>query len=89
VDFGLLMNRRGERAVEAACRAARESGCDGVVIAGNATADLLALVKKYAEALTVKVAPASDSASARAALEAGADLVGTEDPAAMLQDHAL
>ena len=89
VDFGLLMNRRGERAVEAACRAARESGCDGVVIAGNATADLLALVKKYAEALTVKVAPASDPASARAALEAGADLVGTEDPAAMLQDHVL
>ena len=89
VDVGLLMHRSGERAVEAACRGARESGCDGLVIAADATADLLALVKKYAEALTIKVSPVNDPASARAALQAGANFVGTEDPAAVLRDDAL
>jgi deoxyribose-phosphate aldolase len=85
------MRRRGERAVEVACRAARESGCDGAMsgsATGDATGEVLALMKKYGESLTIKAQVINDPSAARAALEAGADRVGTEDPAAVLMDEA-
>ena len=89
VDLEMLLHRRGERAVEIACRATRESGFDGIVIAGAAnpaTDELLAVVRNYAQALTIKVSKMDDSAEARSILAAGADRIETEDPEAVLRD---
>jgi deoxyribose-phosphate aldolase len=84
IDIGLVMRRgaeRTERSLEAACRATRESGCDGIVLAGDATADALALVKRYSEGLSVKVVT-NDPA---AAFAAGADRAGVENLQALLE----
>jgi deoxyribose-phosphate aldolase len=94
VDVGILMGRensedRGNRVLESACRSAREGGCDGIVIAGiagiagDATEATLALVKGYAQSLTVK-AMADTAVAARALLAAGAERVGVAVPQAVL-----
>jgi len=94
-ETALLWRLGGERAVECACRATRESGCDGIVTAtglidpaaaGEAASlpEILARLKRHGEALTIKAAVVDDPAAARAALEAGADRVGTTQPLALL-----
>ena len=90
VETALLaqLGDRAERAFEVACRATRESGCDGIVTAsgfhpaGGATADAVRLLKRFGESLNIKAAGGVvDEARARLLLEAGADIVRI-DPAA-------
>jgi deoxyribose-phosphate aldolase len=94
VEFELLMELpldRREPTVEVACRAIRESGCDGMLTgtgyhpAGAASAESIMLVKKFGEGLTLKAALMDDVQSARGALESGADLVGSEAAAQVLE----
>jgi deoxyribose-phosphate aldolase len=93
-EFELLMEQpddRRELAVEVACRAIRESGCDGVITgtgyhpAGAASAESIALVKKYGEGLTLKAALMDDLESAQGALETGADMIGSEAATQLLE----
>ena len=72
--FLQLGDDRGERTIETACRAVRESGCDGIVISG---VEAISRAKRYGEALTIKAFLGDDVAAvAEAALTAGADFVG-------------
>jgi len=73
---------RAERAFEVACRAARESGCDGVVTAtgfhptGGATAEAVRMLKRFGESLVIKAAGGIvNEAQARQMLDAGADRI--------------
>ena len=73
---------RAERAFDVACRAARESGCDGVVSAtgfhpaGGASVDAVGLLKRYGESLVIKAAGGIvDEPLARQLIDAGADRV--------------
>jgi deoxyribose-phosphate aldolase len=73
----------GEKRIETACRAARESGCDfiktatGFHPAGGATAEAVALMKKHGGGLYVKAAGGIRTlADARKMLDAGADRLG-------------
>ena len=93
-EFELLMEQpddKREPAVEVACRAIRESGCDGVITgtgyhpAGAASAESIALVKKYGEGLTLKAALMDDLESAQGALETGADMIGSEAATQLLE----
>ena len=63
---------RLERIVETACRATRESGCDGIVVPPAFVPN----AKRFGDALTIKAAPVTDRAAALAALREGADRVG-------------
>jgi deoxyribose-phosphate aldolase len=86
VESAVLMKlgpQKGERAIEVACRAVRESGCDfiktstGFHPAGGASVEAVRLMKKYADGIQVKASGGiRDLASARAMLEAGADRLG-------------
>jgi deoxyribose-phosphate aldolase len=84
VETALLMKSDDPQAtIAAACRAVRESGCDGVVTstgfhpAGGASVEAVALLKQYGEALTIKAAGGIDAqATAEAMLASGADRVG-------------
>jgi deoxyribose-phosphate aldolase len=74
---------KGERAIETACRAVRESGCDfiktstGFHPAGGASLEAVRLMKKYGEGLLVKASGGiRDAATALAMIEAGADRLG-------------
>jgi deoxyribose-phosphate aldolase len=93
-EFELLMElppESREPAVEVACRAIRESGCDGVITgtgyhpAGAASAESIALVKKYGQGLTLKAALMDDVESAQGALASGADIIGSEAAAQLLE----
>ena len=71
-----------DAALDAACRAIRESGCDGVVTAtgfhpaGGATVEAVAGLKRHAESLLVITAGGvGDEDTARSLLSAGADRV--------------
>ena len=73
---------RAERAFDVACRAARESGCDGVVsatgfhAAGGASVHAVGLLKRYGESLVIKAAGGIvDELLARQMIDAGADRV--------------
>lgn len=73
----------GERRIEAACRAARESGCDfvktstGFHPAGGATIKAVQLLKKHSGGLYVKAAGGIRSYDdARSMIDAGADRIG-------------
>jgi hypothetical protein len=57
-----LGDDRRERTIETACRAVRESGCDGIVIAG---VDAIPVVKRCAEALTMKAFVGEDADAGR------------------------
>ena len=79
----------------AACRAARESGCDGVVSdsgfppAGAATAEQVKLLRDVAEGLTVIAAGGVETAEhAREMIRAGADAVWSERAAAIAVEWA-
>lgn len=95
VEAALLaqLGDRAERAFEFACRAARESGCDGIVSAsgfhpaGGATVDTIGLLKRFGESLMIKAAGGvTDEALARQLLDAGADCVRI-DPVAVAQER--
>jgi deoxyribose-phosphate aldolase len=84
VEGALLgqLGERSERAFEVACRAARESGCDGVVAAsgfhpaGGASVEAVRILKRFGESLVIKAAGGiTAEAQARAMLDAGADWV--------------
>jgi deoxyribose-phosphate aldolase len=71
---------RSERSLLAACRAVRESGCDGVVTAsgfhpaGGTGSDALAMLKEHGEGLTITaMGGVPNSSVAEAMLGAGAD----------------
>jgi deoxyribose-phosphate aldolase len=79
----------------AACRAVRESACDGVVTstgfhaAGGATVDAVKLIREIAEGLTVTAIAAVDTAeNAAELLRAGADAVWSERAAAIVVEWA-
>jgi deoxyribose-phosphate aldolase len=72
-----------DRAIECACRAVRESGCDfiktstGFHSAGGASLEVVRLMKKYGEGLAIKAsAGIRDLATALAMIDAGADRLG-------------
>jgi deoxyribose-phosphate aldolase len=78
----LQLGDRAERAFEIACRATRESGCDGVVSAsgfhpaGGASVEAIKLLKRFGESLNIKAAVGvRDEAQAQDLLQAGADCV--------------
>ncbi len=85
IESALLMGDvdRGEVRIEAACIAARESGCDfvktstGFHPAGGATVEAVRLTKKYAAGLGVKASGGIRTRDdAMAMIEAGADRLG-------------
>jgi deoxyribose-phosphate aldolase len=88
IDVPMLWSRRGERAVELACRAVREGGFDGIVIP-SADAHAMGLVKTHAQSLTIKVTGIDTAAGARTMLESGAVGVGVDADYlhAVLQDE--
>ena len=83
VETALLMSLgqgRNERAMLAACRAVRESGCDGMVTtsgfhpSGGTGADALAMLKQHGEGLTITAMGGVPNATvAEAMIGAGAD----------------
>jgi deoxyribose-phosphate aldolase len=78
VDVHLLWNRRGERAVELACRAVREGGFDGIVIPAAGDSHAMGLVKTHGQSLTIKVSGVESASTARTMLESGVALVGID-----------
>jgi deoxyribose-phosphate aldolase len=82
VDVDRLMRdaERAPHAIEVACRAIRESGCDGIVING---VEAMVAARPLAESLRLK-AVVRDAAEARRALDAGASVIGSNDAVAML-----
>jgi len=96
VESAVLMKsgpEKGERAIEVACRAVRESGCDfiktstGFHPAGGASVEAVRLMKKYGEGIKVKASGGiRDLATARAMLEAGADRVGLSASVSILEE---
>ena len=88
-----LGNQRGEAALGAGTRAARESGCDyvktstGFHPAGGASVEAVAILKKHAEGLKVKASGGiRDLKTALAMLEAGADRLGMSNSVAVLDE---
>jgi len=84
---------RGERAIEVACRAVRESGCDfiktstGFHPTGGASVEQVRLMKKYGEGLMIKASGGiRDLGGARAMLEAGADRLGMSASVAVVEE---
>ena len=84
---------KGERAIEIACRAVRESGCDfiktstGFHPAGGASIEAVRLMRKYGDGIQVKASGGiRDLATARAMLEAGADRLGLSASVAIVEE---
>jgi deoxyribose-phosphate aldolase len=86
VESGYLLSlgaEAGEKAIEIACRAVRESGADfiktstGFHPAGGASIEAIRLMKKHAAGIAVKASGGiRDMPTALAMLEAGADRLG-------------
>ena len=81
----------GEKAIEIACRAVRESGCDfiktstGFHPAGGASIGAVALMKKYGAGLLIKASGGiRDLPTAVAMLSAGADRLGLSSSVAIV-----
>lgn len=95
VESATLLRSGDEKLLETACRAVRESGCDGVITstgfdpAGGATIETVRLLKKYGEGLSV-IAHGSidDAATAIDLIRAGADRVMSENAIEMLESDA-
>ena len=95
VESAYLMSlgaEKGERAIETACRAVRESGCDfiktstGFHPAGGASIDAVKLMRKYGEGLLIKAAGGiRDLTTAQAMLSAGADRLGMSASVAVIE----
>jgi deoxyribose-phosphate aldolase len=91
IEAPKLITTGGETAIESACRAVRESGCDGVISSTEASTspELIGLIRKYAQALTITAAGAiDDAASAIELLRAGADRVMSQQAIEMLESDA-
>ncbi|HEX7008362.1 MAG TPA: deoxyribose-phosphate aldolase [Phycisphaeraceae bacterium] len=100
IESAVLMHQADEatirRRIEAACLAARESGCDfvktstGFHPAGGATVEAVRLIKSYAGPLKVKAAGGIRSyTDAVRLIEAGADRLGCSAGVAIVQgQHA-
>jgi len=96
VESGYLLSLgadRGERAIETACRAVRESGCDFVKTStgfhptGGATAEAVRLMKKHGQGIRVKAAGGMrDLASTLNMVHAGADRLGMSASVAVMQE---
>jgi deoxyribose-phosphate aldolase len=89
----LLGDDKGEQAIEVACRAVRESGCDfiktstGFHPAGGASVKQVSLMKKYGDKLLIKASGGiRDLATARSMLDAGADRLGMSASVAVLKE---
>jgi deoxyribose-phosphate aldolase len=95
VESAYLMSlgtEAGEKAIEIACRAVRESGCDfiktstGFHPAGGASVAAVALMKKYGDGIAVKASGGiRDLPTALAMLSAGADRLGLSSSVAILK----
>ncbi len=96
IESGLLMldvsADQAEARIEAACRAARESGCDfvktstGFHPAGGATIEVVKLMKKHSGGLMVKASGGIRTREqALAMLEAGADRLGCSASVAIVR----
>ena len=99
VESALLMkgvsDDEGEARIAAACRAARESGCDfiktstGFHPAGGATTQAVAWMKKHSGGIYVKASGGIRTrADALAMLEAGADRLGCSASVAIVEGGA-
>src|SRR5688572_5044157 len=84
---------KGERAIEIACRAVRESGCDfiktstGFHPAGGASIEAVRLMRKHGEGIQVKASGGiRDLATATAMLGAGADRLGLSASVAIVEE---
>ena len=96
VESALLLKAgsdAGERSLEVACQAVRESGCDfiktstGFHPAGGASVEAVRLMKKYGRELLVKASGGiRDLAGARGMLEAGADRLGMSASVTVIQE---
>jgi deoxyribose-phosphate aldolase len=83
---------KGERAIDIACRAVRESGCDfiktstGFHPSGGASVQAVQLMKKYGQSLRIKASGGiRDLATAQAMLDAGADRLGMSASVAVVE----
>ena len=83
---------RGEKAIAAACRAVRESGCDfiktstGFHPSGGVTVEAVKLMKKYGESLQIKASGGiRDLPTAQSMLAAGADRLGMSASVAVIE----
>ncbi|HEV7301492.1 MAG TPA: deoxyribose-phosphate aldolase [Tepidisphaeraceae bacterium] len=88
-------NDAGERSLEVACRAVRESGCDfiktstGFHPAGGASLEAVRLMKKYGQGLLVKASGGiRDLPTALAMFDAGADRLGMSASVAVVDAMA-
>jgi deoxyribose-phosphate aldolase len=96
VESALLMKLPGdnaERAIDIACRAVRESGCDyiktstGFHPSGGASVEAVRLLKKHADSLFIKASGGiRDLATATAMLEAGADRLGMSASVSVMEE---
>lgn len=91
--LSILGEEQGEQAIEIACIAIRESGCDfiktstGFHPAGGASVRAVSLMKKYGKGLQIKASGGiRDLATARAMLDAGADRLGMSASVAVLKE---
>ena len=85
----------GEKAIEVACRAVRESGCDfiktstGFHPAGGASVEAVKLMKKYGDGILIKASGGiRDLPAALAMLAAGADRLGLSASVAIVSAAA-
>lgn len=85
--------QKGERSIEVACQAVRESGCDfiktstGFHPAGGASLEAVRLMKKYGDGIKVKASGGiRDAATAVAMIEAGADRLGLSASVAIVEE---
>jgi deoxyribose-phosphate aldolase len=95
VESATLLKNGGEQAIGSACRAVRESGCDGVITstghdpAGGATVEAVRLLKKYGDDLSIYAHGAIDDAgTAIEMIRAGADRIMSDQAVEMLESDA-
>lgn len=96
VESGYLLSLgadAGERAIETACRAVRESGCDfiktstGFHPTGGATVEAVRLMKKHGDGIRIKAAGGMrDLASTLRMIDAGADRLGMSASVAVVNE---
>jgi deoxyribose-phosphate aldolase len=95
IESATLLRNADEKIIQNACRAVRESGCDGVITstgydsAGGATIDAVQLLRKHGEGLLVYANGAIDAAgTAIDMIRAGADRVMSNSAIEMLESDA-
>jgi deoxyribose-phosphate aldolase len=93
--LSLLGDDKGEQAMEIACKAVRESGCDfiktstGFHPAGGASVKAVSLMKKYGKGIKVKASGGiRDLATAKQMVDDGADRLGLSASVAITKELA-